>query len=59
MPRTLKGLRADAGKTQAEIAKKLGINQATFNGMENLDKEMCAKLAKLYGVKKVEVVITE
>ena len=59
MPRTLKGLRADTGKTQAEIAKQIGINQTIYNGMENLDREMCAKLAKLYGVKKIEVVITE
>ena len=59
MPRTLKGLRADTGKTQTEIAKELGISYAVFNGMENLDREMCAKLAKLYGVKKIEVVITE
>lgn len=50
----LKTLRAEAGLTQAEVSRRLGISQQTYSKYENsdaaIDSEVLRKLCALYGV---------
>lgn len=55
MQLTIKQLRAGTKYSQAEAAKKLGINPAQYNAIETLDKEMLYKIAKLYNVKPEDI----
>lgn len=50
MEPTLRVLRVSKGWTQAEVAKRLGINQGTYSALESLDKRLLEKIAKLYGI---------
>lgn len=45
MKRTIKGIRYDAGLTQSEMAKKLGISEATYINYENGKSKIPYKVA--------------
>lgn len=57
--RTFKGLRADhGGLRQVDVAKKLGIAMASYNGIEQFvdDPAIVESIEDLYGIKiKIEI----
>lgn len=55
MQLTLKQLRVGKKMTQQDAAKELGMSYPTYSAIENIDKALLLKLAKLYGVKPEDI----
>lgn len=55
--------RRQAGMTQLEVAEHLGVSQGLYNGLENgkrrMNEEYLEKLAALYGVNPVQLIVDE
>ena len=56
---TLRVLRQNKGMTQGQAAKALGINQSTYSALENIDKKLMMKIAKLYDVNPSEIELVD
>ena len=57
MTMTLKQLRAGTDYTQADVAKKIGVNLAVYNAWEVLSENDVKKLADLFKVDPKMIVI--
>lgn len=60
LPILLQSLRKDAGLSQQEVARQLGVSQQTYSAMErNADKVGAARLLKLLQVLGVDLVLAK
>lgn len=58
LPSLLQAFRKEAGLTQEEVAKRLGVSQQTYSAMErNADKVGAARLLRLFNIFGVDITL--